>query len=67
MRNAYNNDGGIFATTGIVGEASGGLIMNVDGTYNNSWAGEITRNDSNRFYANDGTTTDHTVWVFGKA
>jgi hypothetical protein len=67
MRNAYNNDGGIFATTGIVGEASGGLIMNVDGNYGNSWAGEITRNDSNRFYANDGTTTDHTVWVFGKA
>ena len=67
MRNAATNDGGIFATTTPNGEASGGLIINVDGTYNNSWAGEITRNDSNRFYANDGTTTDHTVWVFGKA
>jgi hypothetical protein len=67
MRNAAVNDGGIFATTGIIGESSGGLIMNVDGSYTYGWAGEITRNDSSRNYSYDGTTTDHTVWVFGKA
>ena len=67
MRSGASNDGGIFATTVILNEASGGLIMNVDGSYGHNWAGEITKNDSNRYYSNDGTVTDHTVWVFGKA
>jgi len=67
MRIGYNNDGGIFATTTISNECVGGLLTNVDGNFNNGWCGNISRNDAGRHYGSDGTDTDHTVWVFGKA
>tara|TARA_R110000851_G_scaffold191452_1_gene342108 strand:+ start:111 stop:1619 length:1509 start_codon:yes stop_codon:yes gene_type:complete len=71
-RQNLSDDGAyIQTTTGIVAEAVGGIMALVDGgVYNGEdtgWNGNITRTDSNRHYGNDGTTTTHTVWVYGKA
>lgn len=66
FRESITNDGAFINTTGVSNEASGGIIANTDGAYAWNWAGNITRDDAGRSYNADGTTTDHTVWVFGR-
>ena len=58
-----NNDGGRLIPSTPSNEASGGWSTRVDGHSGYSWKGNLTRNDS-RQYNNDGTTTDHTAWMF---
>ena len=58
-----NNDGGRLIPSPPSNEASGGWSTRVDGHSGYSWKGNLTRNDS-RQYNNDGTTTDHTAWMF---
>jgi hypothetical protein len=58
------NDGARIATTSVSTEAVGGIASNVDAGLGYAWRGNITRADSGRAYGSDGTTTDHTVWVF---
>ena len=69
-RNNLNNDGGYMVTALASSEACGGIITFVDGAVyigeDNGWNGNITRTDGGRGYASDGTTTDHTIWVYGK-
>ena len=47
-------------------EAVGGISARVDGGRSYSWKGNLTRNDAGRVYNSDGTTTDHTVWIYIK-
>lgn len=61
-----SNDGGRMTATTPLSEASGGISCRVDGTRSYSWKGNITRSDSGRNYNSDGTTTDHTVWIYVK-
>ena len=58
-----NNDGGRLIPSPPSNEASGGWSTRVDGHSGYSWKGNLTRNDSRQFNA-DGTTTDHTAWMF---
>ena len=58
------NDGARIAAATASNEAVGGISARVDGGRTYSWKGNLTRNDSNRQYPNDGTTTDHTVWIY---
>jgi hypothetical protein len=58
------NDGARIATTSVLSEAVGGIASNVDTGLGYAWRGNITRADGGRAYGSDGTTTDHTVWVF---
>ena len=58
-----NNDGGRLIPSPPSNEASGGWSTRVDGHSGYSWKGNLTRNDSRQFN-NDGTTTDHTAWMF---
>ena len=58
-----NNDGGRLIPSPPSNEASGGWSTRVDGHSGYSWKGNLTRNDS-RQYNQDGTTTDHTAWMF---
>ena len=58
-----NNDGGRLIPSTPSNEASGGWSTRVDGHSAYSWKGNLTRNDS-RQYNQDGTTTDHTAWMF---
>ena len=59
-----NNDGARIASATASTEAVGGISARVDGARNYAWKGNLTRNDSNRQYDADGTTTDHTVWIY---
>lgn len=61
---ALSGDGARLAATVASGEATGGISSRVDGGNSYSWKGNLTRSDSNRGYNSDGTTTDHTVWIF---
>jgi len=65
------NDGGIFNTSTISNEATSGVLVAVDNDYNYgsgvSMAGNVVRNDVGIGYTIDGVTSDHTVWIFGKA
>jgi len=58
-----SNDGGRLIPSPPSNEASGGWSTRVDGHSGYSWKGNLTRNDSRQFN-NDGTTTDHTAWMF---
>ena len=58
-----NNDGGRLIPSTPSNEASGGWSTRVDGHTGYYWKGNLTRNDS-RQYNQDGTTTDHTAWMF---
>jgi hypothetical protein len=60
------NDGGRMLATLPSTEASGGISARVDQSRSYAWRGNITRSDADRFYNNDGTTTDHTVWIYVK-
>jgi hypothetical protein len=59
-----SNDGARLASTPAASEATGGICGRVDGGQGYAWRGNLTRDDSARQYASDGTTTDHTIWVF---
>jgi hypothetical protein len=61
---SIQNDGGRIAATPISTECVGGISTKVDNGRGYGWKGNLTRSDSGRAYANDGTTTDHTVWIF---
>ncbi len=63
---ALDNDGARIAAAGASSEACGGIAARVDGYNGYDWKGNITRNDSGRTYNSDGTTTDHTVWIWVK-
>jgi hypothetical protein len=69
-RNSLANDGGYMVTALASSEACGGIITLVDGAVysgeDNGWNGNITRTTGGRTYSQDGTTTDHTIWVYGK-
>jgi hypothetical protein len=58
------NDGARVASTSIYQESTGGIAARVDNGTCYAWRGNITRDDSARHYNNDGTTTDHTAWIF---
>ena len=58
-----NNDGGMMVSDGISNESTGGWSTRVDGHSGYSWKGNLTRT-SGRHYNSDGTTTDHTAWMF---
>ena len=58
-----NNDGGRLIPSTPSNESSGGWSTRVDGHTGYYWKGNLTRNDS-RQYNQDGTTTDHTAWMF---
>ena len=45
-------------------QASGGISCRVDGGRGYGWKGNLTRSDASRNYSLDGTTTDHTVWIY---
>lgn len=57
-------DGARLASTPASSEASGGLGTRVDGGRSYDWPGNISRDDSGRVYSNDGTTDDHTIYMF---
>jgi hypothetical protein len=59
-----SNDGGRLLAALPLGEASGGIGTWVDKSRSYGWKGNLTRSDANRHYNTDGTTTDHTVWIF---
>ena len=60
-----NNDGARIAATQPSNEAVGGISARVDGSRSFSWKGNITRSSGTNFNS-DGTTTDHTVWIWIK-
>ena len=66
--NAGQDDGGVMVPEGPSSECSGGFMTQIDGSLFGSgrWSGILTRNDSGRHYNSDGTTTDHSLWVFGR-
>jgi hypothetical protein len=59
-------DGGRLVPAGPINECSGGISTRTDGNNNYSygWSGNLLKNDPGRQYAVDGSTTDHTAWVF---
>ena len=61
-------DGGRMVPEGVLVECVGGFSTRTDGNtgYSSGWSGNILRNDSNRTYGENGSTTDHTAWVFVK-
>tara|TARA_S200000501_G_C20824960_1_gene744545 strand:+ start:983 stop:1888 length:906 start_codon:yes stop_codon:yes gene_type:complete len=58
-----NNDGGRLIPSPPSNEASGGWSTRVDGHSGYYWKGNLTKN-SGRQFNSDGTTTDHTAWMF---
>jgi len=62
--NNASNDGGRLLAALPSAEASGGIGTWVDRSRSYAWKGNLTRSDANRSYNTDGTTTDHTVWIF---
>ena len=58
-----NNDGGMLVSDGISNESTGGWSTRVDGHTGYHWKGNLTRT-SGRHYNSDGTTTDHTAWMY---
>lgn len=60
------DDGARIAADTKFNEAVGGISARVDGGRSFGWKGNLTRNDSSRYYNDDGTTTDHTVWIYIK-
>ncbi len=58
------NDGARIAAETSSSEAVGGISARVDGARSYNWKGNLTRNDSSRHFNSDGTTTDHTVWIY---
>lgn len=58
------NDGARISATDVISEAVGGISARVDNGRNYAWRGNLTRSDGGRNYNSDGTTTDHTVWIF---
>lgn len=69
-RYSLGNDGGVMVTSLPSSESSGGIMTLVDDAVyegeNTGWNGNITRTTGGRSYTQDGTTTDHTIWVYGK-
>lgn len=61
-----SGDGGRLVAALPSSEASGGISCRVDGGRSYGWKGNLTRSDAGRNYAQDGTTTDHTVWIYVK-
>jgi hypothetical protein len=59
-------DGGRIVPEGPINECVGGISTRTDGnnSYSYGWSGNLLRNDSGRAYATDGSTSDHTAWVF---
>jgi len=66
--NNHSNDNCVIQVIGPSQEASGGIGCNVDRHWHSThlWAGNICRSDGGRSYPADGTTTDHTIWLFVK-
>lgn len=64
LTTTMSGDGGRLLATLSSSEASGGISARVDGGRSYGWKGNLTRSDANRSYASDGTTTDHTVWIY---
>jgi hypothetical protein len=60
------NDGARIAATTASNEAVGGISARVDGGRSYAWAGNITSSSGSRTFSADGTTTDHTVWIWVK-
>jgi hypothetical protein len=58
------NDGARIASTPISQESTGGIAARVDNATGYTWRGNLVRDDSARIFSNDGTTTDHTAWIF---
>jgi len=63
---SLSNDGGRLVPDPPHQESSGGFNTHVDDGTGYTWKGNITRNDSNRHYNNDGTTTNHTCWFLAR-
>ena len=63
---SLSNDGGRLVPDPPHQESSGGFNTHVDDGTGYSWKGNITRNDSNRHYNNDGTTGNHTCWFLAR-
>jgi len=59
-------DGGRIVPEGPINECVGGISTRTDGnnTYSYGWSGNLLKNDSGRAYATDGSTSDHTAWIF---
>jgi len=60
-------DGGRLVPNGPFNECVGGIATRTDGVagYGSyGWSGNLLRNDSNRAYGVNGSTVDHTAWVF---
>jgi len=60
-------DGGRLVPNGPFNECVGGIATRTDGVagYGSyGWSGNLLRNDSNRSYGVNGSTVDHTAWVF---
>ena len=64
--NSLSNDGGRLVPANPSNECSGGFNTHVDNGGGYVWKGNITRNDGNRHYNSDGTTTNHTCWFLGR-
>ena len=63
---SLSNDGGRLVPDPPSNECSGGFNTHVDDGTGYSWKGNITRNDSNRHYNNDGSTDNHTCWFLAR-
>lgn len=61
-------DGGRMVPEAPITECVGGISARTDGNngYSTGWSGNLLRNDSNRVYSVEGSTTDHTAWIFVK-
>ena len=60
-------DGGRLVPNGPLNECVGGIATRTDGvaSYGSyGWSGNLLRNDGNRAYGTNGSTVDHTAWVF---
>jgi len=59
-------DGGRIVPEGPINECVGGISTRTDGnnSYSAGWSGNLLKNDSGRAYATDGSTSDHTAWIF---
>ena len=69
---SLSDDGGRLVPDPKIQECTGGFNTRVDDgnsalwSGDGNWRGNITRNDSNRKYNNDGTTTNHTCWFLAR-
>jgi len=59
-------DGGRIVPEGPTNECVGGISTRTDGnnSYSYGWSGNLLPNTSGRAYATDGSTSDHTAWIF---